>query len=313
MVDTKLLNAGIDSWVLFGLGELPDGFVTVLEHAQQEATQAKRALATQWSFAGQPLLMEEAGTGRGTGRRWDWALHNAALRLWFRPGVQDGIIARAEPTVEYLYQEGAQTVTGQVQALLAHLLGSVRAFEVGEVRLCADMLGWSIEDISAQPPHYPVFMIRRHGRAPRLVGEAKANRVLGEWEQAQIAELITSWPRRLEYRFDWVAPGAVRVYDKRADVVSHPKAQRQYIYRVWKAIGWKEEERTQVLRVEFTYDHQCLQDMGLEHPYDLLAHLSLVWAYATHDVFCHIEMRPGNSAAIPSPSLLWQEVQAAIH
>ncbi len=48
---------------------------------------------------------------------------------------------------------------------------------------------------------------------------------------------------------------------------------------VWERHGWDGESR--VTRVEFRYKRECLHEMEIEDPYDLLDKLPALWAYSS--------------------------------
>lgn len=179
----QIISSGLDVWGLFGFGKLPDALLSDLE--QMQPRRSRRARQTPWRWAGEPLVIERAGYGRGTGKRWDWPLYNAHGRVLLRPGMQDGMVARIEPSPALLYGRGGAHVAALASALLVELLGAPAEMRVAQLRLCADLVGFAF-DWNFGGDGKERLIVHPHGRCPRLIGEARQTHPTGtQWEPAQ--------------------------------------------------------------------------------------------------------------------------------
>ncbi len=113
--------------------------------------------------------------------------------------------------------------------------------------------------------------------------------------------------RRMKgFYFSKTAPHSCLIYNKSSEVTVHHK---EWFYEVWKRNGW--DGQTPVTRVEFRYERECLREMGLEDPYELLDRLDRLWAYSTRAWLRHtIPSQDSNQSRWPV-SAVWQVVQGA--
>ncbi len=78
------------------------------------------------------------------------------------------------------------------------------------------------------------------------------------------------------YEFSKGAVHSCCIYDKTKEITVSRKAWMQ---EVWQQNGWDGESR--VTRVEFRYKRECLKELGVEEPYEMLDQLAGLWAYST--------------------------------
>lgn len=300
----RIVNDSIDAWTLLAFGELSPSVAARLDTLKQRATHTQRDAETPWTYAGEPLRIEQAGMRRRGGKAWNWVLYNRFLRADLCDGAGDDIIAQMQQDPESMYIHGADAVLSMSHALLADLLGAAPRLEVSEVTLCGSLAGWA-----CTPAEMQHFILRRHQQVPRLYGPIRSPGVPGAWQPLYTRAHERSVSGFIEHVFDWDAPGRCRIYNKKADIDKKIKARREYLYDHWRQRGWNGKEP--VVRVELTYDRSCLAGMGLAEPDTLIAQLPTLWAYVTHDVLRHVEAIPGvpyDQLPISTP---WRLLQAA--
>ena len=84
------------------------------------------------------------------------------------------------------------------------------------------------------------------------------------------------------FYFSKTAPHSCCIYDKAREVKVHHK---EWFYEVWKKNGWDGE--SPVVRIEFRYERECLHEMGIEDPYQLIDELDNIWAYSSQKWLRH--------------------------
>jgi hypothetical protein len=79
---------------------------------------------------------------------------------------------------------------------------------------------------------------------------------------------------------------------------------------IWEHNGWDGNAR--VVRVEFRYKRECLRDLGIECPYELLDQLAGLWAYSTLHWLRHTVPTDDTNRGRWLCSPFWLAIQTAI-
>ena len=127
--------------------ELADELVEQFDLWQKEARQEESAIPSPLCFNGETLLIYPHGAGKG---QWKWLLTCPAFNLCISRGRLNGIIAQMRLSSAYLWSsqfDGQQDIAVAMVAVfdfLHEIFGPALHFQVSEVHLCADMIGWDV-------------------------------------------------------------------------------------------------------------------------------------------------------------------------
>jgi hypothetical protein len=113
--------------------------------------------------------------------------------------------------------------------------------------------------------------------------------------------------RRMKgFYFSKTAPHSCLIYNKSSEVKVHHK---EWFYEVWKQNGWDGD--MPVTRIEFRYERECLREMGIDDPYELLDQLDSLWAYSTQQWLRHTIPSADTNQSRWEVSAVWQVIQQA--
>lgn len=289
-MSVQVVNHHIDTWLLNVKGELPEATAQRLDQLQEAAKEVEQDVQSDWQFRGHALFLKPHGA-----RNWRWILAcgDGYLHLDLGKGRLNGIIAKVRLSSFLLHEMGAGEALTAVYGFLASMLGEGFTLQVSEVHICADIAGWelSLEDAGR-------FVSQGRAKAARLADGA------GGADEGQIVRLMGR--RCSEYKFSQGAPHSCDIYDKTLEVTVRGK---QWFYEVWKANGWDGENK--VTRVEFRYKRECLHEMGIECPYEMLDRLGEMWAYSTQKWLRHTVPDGDSNQSRWATSPVWEVVQGA--
>jgi hypothetical protein len=267
----QIVNFQIDTWVLNVKGKLPDnGLADYLNRLQEGARDIESDLATEWTFRGMTLYIKP----HGAGRQWRWLLYcgDHYLHLDLGKGKMNGICCKVRMSSQLLHEMGPGEALTAVYGFLASLLGEGFALQVSEVHVCADVAGW---DLALDDTH--AFVTRGRSKRARLEDETA-----DEDDSPSVPEVTITGRRVTQFDFSKTAPHSCCIYDKTKEVQVH---QKQWFHEIWKQHGWDGESR--VTRIEFRYERECLREMGIEEPYEMLDQIPSMWAYSTQKWLRH--------------------------
>ncbi len=108
------------------------------------------------------------------------------------------------------------------------------------------------------------------------------------------------------YEFSKGAVHSCCIYDKTKEITVSRKVWMQ---EVWRRNGWDGVSR--VTRVEFRYKRECLKELGVEEPYEMLDQLAGMWAYSTMQWLRHAIPTHDTNRGRWQLSPFWQVIQAA--
>src|SRR5579883_3369510 len=298
----QIVNWNMDTWVLNVKGKLPDtGIADYLNQMQETARDLEQDVATAWSFCGMTLYIKP----HGAGRQWRWLLYcgDHYLHLDVGKGRFNHTMCRVRLSSQLLHEHGPADALNLVYNFLVSIFGESFTLQVSEVHLCLDIAGWelSIEDTGC-------FVTRGRAKKAMLADEDEG--------ESQASPDVTFTGRRVtQFDFSKTAPHSCCIYDKTKEVQVH---QKQWFHAVWKQHGWDGESR--VTRIEFRYERECLHEMGIECPYEMLDQVGSLWAYSTQkwlrhcapngdtnqsrwplsDVWCLVQQPPEMGEAVPA-------------
>ncbi len=87
------------------------------------------------------------------------------------------------------------------------------------------------------------------------------------------------------------------------------KHNKEWFHEVWRKHGWEGEGV--VMRIEFRYARECLREMGIEDPYQLLNEIPQLWAYSSQKWLRHTCPDGDQNQSRWATSEVWEVVQAA--
>ncbi len=283
----QVVNRWVDTLILNIKGKLPDELNVKLQHWQNQAKEQEADVLTNWQFQGCPLAIKPHGSGHG----WRWLLYSDDLHLAIGKGTLNETVCRLTFRSVYLHSRDLGDALSQVYTFLVNFLGYEPELQVSALDQCLDLAGWQLTAADAER-----FVSR--GALDRLP-EAKLERFNPEVQQRG---------RRMKaFYFSKTAPHSCCIYDKTAEVKVHHK---EWFYEVWKRNGWDGE--TPITRVEFRYERECLREMGIENPFDLLDQLDSLWAYSSHCWLRHTVPTADSNQSRWAVSEVWQVVQGAV-
>jgi hypothetical protein len=299
-----IVGANIDTWILNVKGDFPAGLGDELDRLKEASQELEEDLATPWLFAGETLFIR----AHGSGRQWRWILHCPSLHLDVGRGRLNHIIGKARLASALLWERGPDGALADLFEFLAGFYGEGFDLQVSEAHLCADIAGWepSLDDA-------PAFITRSHRRKTRLASErGDTDDEPGEGVGTEgmfvgaTPEINLHGRRCTGFEFSRGAVHSCCVYDKTKELAI---SRKDWMRAVWERNGWDGASR--VVRVEFRYKRECVKELGIECPYDMLDQLAGMWAYSTMLWLRHTTPTEDTNRGRWPASPFWQAVQAA--
>jgi hypothetical protein len=291
----SIVNAWIDTLVLNGKGKLPEQADTQLHALQQQAKLAGEnmeddSMLTPWHICGQPLYIRSFGGGHG----WRYKLftHTQDVRCDVGTGRLNENVLKLRLGSLLLHSSSLYDLLDEIQRFAMSLLGIADpiSLQVSEVDLCVDIAGWELTGEDAE----------------RFVSRGSLHET--PEEEHVILPMVDRRGRRIkEFAFCRSAPHSCVIYDKTREVIAH---QKQWFYDIWQANGWDGQQT--VTRVEFRYKRECLREMGIESPEEMIEKLDAMWQYSCQNWLRHTTpVQDGNRWRWP-PSEVWELVQGVV-
>jgi hypothetical protein len=282
----QVVNRWVDTLKLNVKGAMPQALAQQLQQYQDQAREQEADMLTPWSFQGCPLSIKPHGTSGG----WRGLLSSNDLHLQLGLGKWNETVCRLTFRSVYLHSRDLGDALGQVYTFLVGFLGYEPALQVSEVHQCADIAGWVLTAADAE----------------RFVSRGSLHQVPAEETEQFNPEVDRRGRRITALYFSKTAPHSCCLYDKTAEVKVH---QKEWFYAVWKHNGWDGE--TPITRVEFRYERECLREMGIEDPYELLDQLDGLWAYSSQQWLRQTVPSADTNQSRWAVSEVWQVVQRA--
>jgi hypothetical protein len=281
----RVVNRWVDTLILNVKGTLPNELNVKLQHWQNQAKEQEADLLTPWQFQGCPLAIKPHGSGHG----WRWLLYSDDIHLAIGKGTLNQTVCRLTFRSVYLHSRDLGDALSQVYAFLLGFLGYEPGVQVSEMHQCVDVAGWVLMAADAG-----CFVSRG------------ALHQLPEAEVSVHPEVEQRGRRMKGFYFSKTAPHSCLIYNKSSEVQVHHK---EWFYDIWRKNGWDGE--APVTRVEFRYDRECLREMGIEDPFELLDRLDSLWAYSTQQWLRHTVPSADTNQSRWAVSEVWQVVQQA--
>jgi hypothetical protein len=253
VTDVKIVGRGIDTLVLNVCyadkifqplkRELAEDLQSRLNLLQNAARMNEAPMLTQWAFKGINLFMQEKGS-RG---QWRWILKSPLLTVAISRGRLSRIIAQVRLSSEYLWS-------------CEYLW-----FQVSQVDLCADVVGWDISQANWQ--------------------ECFISRAVGDDGRPREETLLIDGPDVVRRRWKRIetldfgkhtSPVSCCIYHKTAEIRQKSPA-KVWFHDLWKRNGWDGE--AEVWRVEFRLTREFLRAASIETAEDLPDRISALWDY----------------------------------
>ncbi len=284
-VDTLVLNVRYaDNELRPKRAELPDELVEQFNGWQEAAKREEGQVATPLCFQGKNLLIYPHGAGQG---QWRWLLScPGCFDLRVSRGRLNGIVAQVRFFSEYLWscqEDGKQEIASaivEVTIFLCEVFGLYLHFQVSEVHLCADMLGWEVASCSWQD----TFLSRARRRVDRA--ESDSDVIAGG---AGVAVVSGRKLATLEFGSHG-SPLSCVIYNKTQEIrqKSHDKL---WFHDLWRRVKGEDgspvwDGESEVWRVEFRFKREALHELkeegvfhGIEDVNDLPERLEALWTY----------------------------------
>ncbi len=290
-----IVGANIDTWLLnIILTDFSEPLVEELDALKHMAQEAEDDEPTRWTFCGETLYIKP----HGSQRQWRWILHCPSLHLDVGTGKHNHIAGKARLSSAFLWEHGPDVALANLYAFVVSFFGAQGLrLQVSEVHLCADVAGWELSLGDA-----PAFITRGHKRRTHVE----------EPEQDEDAPGAPGFEMNLEgrrctgYEFSKGAAHSCCIYDKTKEIT---KSRKDWMRAVWERHGWDGESR--ITRVEFRYKRECLHEMEIEDPYDLLDKLPALWAYSSAQWLRHTTPTPDTNRGRWESSPFWLAIQQA--
>jgi hypothetical protein len=282
----RVVNRWIDTLKLNIKGTMPQELADQLQQYQDQAREQEADVLTPWQFQGCPLAIKPHGSGHG----WRWLLYSDDLHLQVGKGKWNETVCRLTFRSVYLHSRDLDKTLSQVYAFLVGFLGYEPVLQVSSLDQCLDLAGWQLTAADAE----------------RFVSRGSLQELPAD-EVAHFNPEVDRRGRRIKaLYFSKTAPHSCCIYDKTAEVKVHHK---EWFYEVWKRNGWDGE--TPITRIEFRYERECLREMGIECPFELLNQLDSLWAYSSQQWLRHTVPSADNNQSRWAVSEAWQVVQGA--
>jgi hypothetical protein len=262
-VDTLVLNVCYaDKFFRPIKQELDDSLQEVLLALQDEARSNEKAVATEWVFKGLNLFMQEKGS-RG---QWRWILKSPFLTVAISRGRLSRIITQVRLSSEYLWTcEYLAEAIVEVGLFLYDMFGDYLWFQVSEVDLCADVVGWDVSKANWQ--------------------ECFISRAVGDDGRPRDDSLLIDGPDVVRRRWKRIetldfgkhtSPISCCIYHKTAEI-RQKSPTKIWFHDLWKRNGWDGE--AEIWRVEFRLTREFLHAASIEAAEDLPDHIQALWEY----------------------------------
>ena len=282
-VDTLVLNVRYaDDQYRATNEELPDELATQLDAWQDLAKREEVPVATSLQYRGISLMMYPHGAGKG---QWRWLRASSLLNLSIGRGRLGGIVAQVRLSSEYLWScaDLAEAIVESC-VFLYDFFGEHIIFQVSEVHLCADVVGWDVSSCDWQRS----FLSRARRRVDRagVLTDGTSDCSADTDTVGGGASVAVISGRRLA-TLEFGAPGAplsCSMYNKSLEITQ--KSHKTWFYDLWHARGgW--DGSSEVWRVEFRFRREALRELqeqgvfcGVDNAYDLPERLEALWVYA---------------------------------
>ncbi len=282
----KIVNRWIDTLILNVKGQMPKELANQLQQYQDQAREQEAGIRTPWSFQGCPLAIKPHGSGHG----WRWLLYSDDLHLQLGTGKWNETVCRLTFRSIYLHSRDLDKPLSQVYQFLVAFLGYEPTLQVSSLDQCLDLAGWVLTAADAE----------------RFVSRGSLQELPTDEVEYFNPKVDRRGRRITALYFSKTAPHSCCIYDKTAEVKVHHK---EWFYEVWKKNGWDGE--IPITRIEFRYERECLREMGMECPFDLLNQLDSLWAYSTQQWLRHTLPSADTNQSRWAVSEVWQVVQGA--
>jgi hypothetical protein len=294
----QIVAVGMDSEIINVHGTMSDDLAVELDALKRAAQDMEDDLPTSWTFAGQTLFIKP----HGSQRQWRWIVHCPALHLDLGLGQRNHVIAKARLSALFLWEESPVDALSVLYNFLADFLGSDSfRLQVSEAHLCVDVAGWDLAVEEAR-----AFITRRHKRTVREQRDTEPSERDDEGDDTTGMEINLYGRRCTGFEFSKGAAHSCCIYDKTKELT---KSRKEWMQAIWEQHGWDGSAR--VVRVEFRYKRECLRELGIECPYELLDQLAGLWGYSTMQWLRHTVPTDDTNRGRWLCSPFWQAVQAA--
>jgi len=283
-----VVNRWVDTLIINCKGELPETMAEQLMHWQEAAKELEEDITTDWTFGGCPLFMKPHGSGKGT----RWIVHHPdTIHLAFGKGKLNGIVCKLTFRSVYLHSQDIGLCLKDMFDFMVSILGYEPKLQVSELHQCVDIAGW---ELTSQDTDC-------------FVSRGSMDSIPEEEEVSHYPEVKQRGRRVKGLYFSKTAPHSCAIYNKTNEIAVHHK---QWFEEVWRRNGWDGESI--VTRVEFRYERECLRDMKIECPYEMLDKLDNLWAYSSQCWLRHTIPSKDTNQTRWKVSEVWQVVQSSI-
>jgi hypothetical protein len=280
-VDTLVLNVRYADEQFHATNEeLPEELAAQLDAWQDSAKREEAPTATSLQYRGVAFVMYPHGAGKG---QWRWLLASSLLNLCIGRGRLGGIVAQVRLSSEYLWScaDLAEAIVDTC-VFLYDFFGEHIIFQVSEVHLCADVVGWDVSSCDWQRS----FLSRARRRVDRAgVPISGSSDRVADMLEGGASVAVVSGRRLATLEFGaHGAPLSCSMYNKSLEIKQ--KSHKTWFYDLWRSHGgW--DGTSEVWRVEFRFRREALRELqeqgvfcGVDDAYELPERLEALWIYA---------------------------------
>lgn len=283
-----VVNKRTDTLELNVKGKLSEALDDELHQYQSLAKEAEGDIKTVWSFQDASLYIKP----HGSGTQWLYILDVPGyFHLQVGRGRLNGNVAMVRCYSLFLHQYDEGKILAMLYRFLANFLETDKfSLQVREVHRCVDIAGWVLTKEDEE-----CFVTRASfGHRP-------------DDEVSSVYPEVKGRGRKLrQFDFSKTAPHSCCIYNKSREITQSGKG---WLKEIWLKNGW--DGKAQITRIEFRYDRECLREMGVEDPYEMLCEFDSMWAYSTQKWLRHVIPSGDSNQSRWLTSPVWEVVQKA--
>jgi hypothetical protein len=267
-MQTKIVGVGIDTLKVnpkfigddgkpLQVQDLPERLDVLFSAWQEQARERCKPVPTTLTFNDARMTMLPNGVPA-----WKYIVKNNWLNVACGPRMKHSGVAKVTFSSEYLWFTGAiEEALNDVHGFLMDVFDADLYLQGGQIDLCVDLVGLTI-------PHdwQKVFISHAIGKSLMLESQKDKEHYTGR----TLGTINFSGHGN---------PISCKMYNKTVEIRQR-SPHKKWFHDLWKSNGWDGE--TDVWRIEFSLERECLRDMKLDDVYDVVRNIKRLWVYCTY-------------------------------
>lgn len=251
---------------------LADALQAELDRWKEQAQNEDEPVPTRWVFEGSNLFMLDKA-----GAPFKWILDHPKIKIAVSRGVHVPLVGQVRFSSEYLWASHGELdrVVSDVWLFLVSIFGELITLQPAGVDLALDFTGWDVG--TCNPKEHFIYRAITDDDVPGGFNEDGMidgpDAIMRRWRR------LTGLP----FGRHTSAVSAL-LYDKTHEIKYHSK-EKAWFYDLWPVE--KDEDgqpKEAVWRLELRFKRKALHEFGIETVWDLLEHLTDLWAYGVGHV-----------------------------